>query len=432
MNKDYFNKELFNFIDNATCSFTCVNVIKEIFEKNGFIRLYENENWNIENSKYYVIRNDASIIAFNIGKEHGDNFNIVCVHDDTSGFCLKPKTSIYEYNYLKINVVPYGGILNYGFMDRPLSISGRVIYKENGIYKKKIIDLREPICVIPSEAIHQNENANTNLDLNTQIDLIPIISLEQDDDVIEVLLNKYINNLGDICDYDLFLYNSDSPKYIGINKEMILSPRIDDLTCTFAALNSFIESDNYNNINVLCVFNSEEIGSLTKDGADSSFLSDVLKRVCSSLSLDISIALSKSIIICADNSHAVHPNHPSKSDVNNQGFLNQGVLICREKETMTDGITSSLFKGICDLAEIPYQDYTSRNDMSTGSTLSGLCVRHVSAKTIDVGLSQLAMHSACEVVGSDDTYYLYIVLKKFYNILFKYVNDDIEMVECDI
>lgn len=418
MKKEKFNEEMFNFINVATCSFTCVEFIRDELLNHDFKEIYENEIWGLDKGKYFVIRNDASIIAFMIGENHKQRFNITCAHSDTPGFNLKPKSEIYEYNYLKLNVMPYGGILNYGWMDRPLSIAGRVIINKNNNYYKKIIDLKDPLCIIASEAIHQNDVANTNLDLNTQIDMIPIISLKKEKNIINNILMNYLslNNSRDICDYDLFLYSKDKPMYIGKNKEMIVSPRIDDLSCTFAALKSFIDSKNKNNINVLCIFNSEEIGSMTKEGADSSFLMDILKRICAETSIDISVALSNSFIVSADNSHAVHPNHPTKSDVSNQVYLNDGILIVREQMTTTDGISSSIFKGICEQAKVAYQDYTSRNDMSTGSTLSSLSIKHVSIDSVDVGLPQLAMHSGNEIMGSDDAYSLYKVLKQFYNI----------------
>ena len=316
-------------------------------------------------------------------------------------------------------------------MDRPLSLAGRIIYKDGNKYKKKIINLNEPLCVIPSEAIHLNSSANSNLDLNTQIDLIPIISLSKEENVITNILNKYLNfsSSTKLIDYDLFLYNMDLPKYIGANKEMILSPRIDNLSCTSALLESFIKSNIMNNINIMCVFNSEEVGSLTKEGADSSFLIDVLKRICASLNIDISITLRNSMIVSADNSHAVHPNHPDKSDINGKGFLNNGILISREKDTTTDSISASIFKDICEKANVPYQDYTARNDMSTGSTLAGLSISHVSIDSIDVGIPQLAMHSANEVIGSDDLFYLYKSFKKFYNVYIKKEYDSIEIID---
>ena len=233
----------------------------------------------------------------------------------------------------------------------------------------------------------------------------------------------------EICDYDLFLHTKDKPMYIGNNKEMILSPRLDDLTCTFASLKSFIESDNEQNINVMCIFNSEEIGSLTKEGADSNFLINILKRISASLNLDISTTLHNSFVVSADNSHAVHPNHPGKSDVNNQAFLNKGILIVRETDTTTDSFSSSIFKDVCLKSKVPFQDFASRNDMSTGTTLSVLCIRQVSVNSVEVGIPQLAMHSANEIVGSKDMLYLYKALKKFYNVSIKYKFDNVKIIE---
>ncbi len=418
MKKEYFNRELFKFIKESTCSFTCIAYLRNKLLEEGYNELYENETWKLKSGKYFVIRNDASIIAFYIGKNYNLSFNIICAHSDTPGFLLKPKSEIYEYNYLKLNVMPYGGILNYGWMDRPLSFSGRVIYNDKDVYNKRIVDLEDFTCVIPSEAIHQNNSANTNLDLNIQIDMIPIISLKDEKNIIKNILREKLKlkSMSMICDYDLFLYCKDTPMFIGKNKEMILSPRIDDLSCAFANLRSFMEINNENNINIMCIFNSEEIGSMTQEGADSSFLIDVLKRICACLKIDVSITLRNSLIICADNSHAVHPNHPIKSDISNQGYLNEGILIIREKSTTTDSVSSSIFKDICKKAKVPYQNYTSRNDMSTGSTLSGLSVKHVSIDSIDVGISQLAMHSAIECCGSDDIFYLYKAFKKFYDV----------------
>ena len=290
MDKEKFNKGLFNFIEKSTCSFTCVSEIKKLLLDNGYIELCEGDKWDISAGKYFVIRNDSSIIAFNIGKNYRNSFNIICSHGDTPGFCLKPNSEIYEYDYLKLNVTPYGGILNYGWMDRPLGITGRVIYKDGDVYRKKIISLDEPKCVIPSVAIHQNDTANSELDLNSQIDMIPIISLNDNKNIIDKILSREVNDK-DICDYDLFLYNMDKPMYIGVDNEMILSPRIDDLICTYANVMAFIENNNDDNNNVMCIFNSEEVGSLTMEGADSSFLMDILKRICSSLDIDVSTSL---------------------------------------------------------------------------------------------------------------------------------------------
>lgn len=414
MNNLEFNQKLFEFIENATCAFTGIKEIKKMLLNNNFIELEENEEWHLElNQNYFITRNDSSLIAFTTGSNN--SFNITCTHVDTPSFLIKPKNAIYEKNYLKINVMPYGGLLNYSWLDEPLSIAGRVIYKKGKQLYKEIIDLKKPLLCIPSVAIHQNANANEDLKLNDQIDMIPILSLKDKKLPINEIIKKDLKLTNEeICDYDLFLYSITKPVYFGLKKEMILSPRIDDLTCTFAALKSFLDAKKANNINIFCTFNSEEIGSLTKEGADSSFLMDTLKRICADLELDISIMISNSTILSADNTHATHPNHPGNSDVNNEAFLNEGIVISRDNTSTTDSITSSLFKEICHKANVPFQDFVTKNDMTSGSTLSGINLRHVSIDSIDIGLGQLAMHGAKEIVGSMDTYYLYQAFKTFY------------------
>lgn len=415
MNNNKFNQELFQFIKKANCSFTGVKEIKEILLNEKFTELEENKKWNLEkNKKYFVTRNDSSLIAFTTGNK--DSFNITCTHIDTPSFSIKPQNVIYEKNYLKLNIMPYGGLLNYAWLDESLSISGRVILKNNNKLTKEIIDYKKPLLCIPSVAIHQNENANDNLQLNSQTDLLPIISLKECKDPVKEIINKILKlkKNEEICDYDLFLYSTATPEYFGMNNDFIISPRIDDLTCTFSALKGFINAKKSSNINIFCTFNSEEIGSLTKEGADSSFLMDILKRIAGALEKDISILISNSTILSADNTHATHPNHPGNSDINNEALLNNGIVISKDASSTTDGITSSLFKEICKKANVPFQDFVTKNDMTSGSTLSGISLRHVSIDSIDIGLGQLAMHGAKEIIGSKDSYYLYIAFKNFY------------------
>jgi aspartyl aminopeptidase len=415
MNYKKYNKELFKFIKNANSSFTGVKTIKNILLKNKFIELEENNIWNLEkNQKYFVIRNDSSIIAFKTGGN--DNFNITCTHIDTPSLTIKPKNEIEEKNYLKINVSLYGGLLNYAWLDEVMSASGRVIIKNKNKYLKVIIDLQEPLFCIPSVAIHQNEFANVSLNLDNQIDMLPIVSLNNSKDVIKTLIKKKLNikKNEEICDYDLFLYSTSNPTYFGLNKEFILSPRIDDLTCVYSALKSFIETNNKNCTTIFTAFNSEEIGSLTNNGADSSFFMDTLKKISASLGFNITKVISNSTILSADNTHATHPNHPSNSDINNEALLNKGIVISKDTPSTTDGITSSIFKGILEKAHIPYQDFVTKNNMSSGSTLSGISLRHVSIDSIDIGIAELAMHGAKEIIGSMDAYYLYLAFKEFY------------------
>ena len=353
-----------------------------------------------------------------------NQFNIICTHNDTPSFTIKPNPEYYENGYLKLNVAPYGGILNYGFMDRPLGVAGRLILKNESEFTKKIIDTKESVAIIPSIAIHQNDSANSNLDINTEIDLMPIISQDKNYSLSKLLKNK-LNIKDEIYEYDLFLYNKDLATII--NDEFIASPRIDNLTCTYAALEAFLNNFN-DSINVLAVFNSEEIGSNTLEGADSNFLIDTLKKICKILDLELTTTLANSLIISADNTHARHPNHDELSEHTNTPLLNDGILIMKEMNGTTNSITSSIFKYICEKNKLPYTYYTSRNDFATGSTQAGASLKHLSINSLDVGLPMLAMHSGLEVIGIKDTYLLYKAFKKFYQIKYQMKDNKIKFI----
>ncbi len=420
MQKEKYIKDIIEFLKKGTCTYTVTEKIKEILKKENYQELFEEKEWHLTNGKYFVTRNDASLIAFSIGKEYQSSFNIITTHSDTPALMIKPQNELYENNYLKINIAPYGGLLNYGWLDRPLSIAGKIIIKDDNIYQSKIIDLQEPLLTIPSVAIHQNDKANSNLDLNTQTDLIPIIDLKNEKDIIRKIVGeKYQIPKENIKDYDLFLYNTEPPTLIGIEKNILLAPRIDNLTSTYGALEALQKSNNEKNINVFCSFNSEEIGSLTKEGADSNFLLDTLKKIAATLKIDISISLYNSIILSSDNTHAVHPNHSEYADDTNKVYLNQGIVISKEMVSTTDSLTSSIVQELCEKAKIPYQYFTSRNDIASGSTLAGLSLRHVSTNSIDIGLAELAMHSSLECIGKDDIYSLKNLFEQFYNTTFQ-------------
>ncbi len=410
-----FNEGLLDLLKKGTCPFTCIKEICDILDDNDYKRLSERETWNLDYDKYYVVRNDASLIAFNIPQKIKKQFNIICTHDDTPAFTIKPNPDYYENGYLKLNIAPYGGILNYGFMDRPLSIAGRILYKNNNVIRKEIIDIKDNVAIIPSIAIHQNDKANTNLELNSEIDLMPIISLDKDYSL-KKLLEEKLKTSDEVYDFDLFLYNTEEPTII--NKDFIASPRIDNLTCTYAALKAFI--DNFNEgINILAIFNSEEIGSNTYEGADSNFLIDTLKRICAKVELDLTEALANSLIISADNTHARHPNHDELSDHTNTPILNDGILITKEMNGTTNGITSAIFKKICNDNDIRWNYYTSRNDFSGGATQAGASLKHLSINSLDIALPMLAMHSSLEVIGINDTYLLYKAMREFYKVKYK-------------
>ncbi len=412
-----FNKNLLEFLRNGTCSFTCINQVKNILINYGYQELFENKKWNLNQSKYFIIRNDASIIAFNLQK-NTDKFKIISTHADTPSFLIKPNPEYYENGYQKLNVAPYGGILNYAFMDKPLSIAGRIITKEKQSYIKEIIDLKKTVAIIPSIAIHQNDKANTNLDLNTEIDLMPIISLNKNFKLKDLIKKN-------LFEYDLFLYNNEEPTII--NKDLLASPRIDNISCTYAGLNAFLKEKG-NDTNILVIFNSEEIGSNTLEGADSNFLINTLKKLCITLKIDLTTTLANSMIINVDNTHARHPNHDELSDHTNTPPLNSGILIMKEVNSSTNSISSTIFKHICIQNHIKYSYYTSRNDYSTGSTLAGYSLKHLSINSLDIGLSMLAMHSSYELISLEDLKRLEKSLKYFYETSYKIENNTIKFL----
>ncbi len=410
MRKNDFKNEIINFIKKSTCSFTCISEIEKVLKKEGFKELLEFEKWDLKRGKYFITRNNASIIAFEIPTNFS-SFSIITTHSDVPALLLKPNGAYIKEKYLKYNVMPYGGLLNYGWLDRPLSLAGRIITKKNDDLKVEIVDFKRPILVVPSVAIHLNDKANTNLDLNAQTDLQPLIALTKNKDYWFNILKQEVKDK--VVDYELFTYDLTEPTFIGQNKNILVSPRIDNQTSVYSALLSFIESKS-SNIKVFSAFNNEEIGSLTTEGADSNFLIDILKRIAGSLNLDIASTLAKSLIISSDNTHAIHPNHIEYADVTGAHSLGEGFSIIKESESTTNAISSSIIKTLCTRNKIKYQDSTAKNDIVGGSTLSGISLRHVSVTSIDVGVPELAMHSAVEVCSIDDVFELYKMMKIFY------------------
>ncbi len=424
---------LINFVNETPNAFYCVSNLRKLLIENGFTELYENENWNnlSEDGKYFVIKNDSSLIAFTMAeKKDSIGFNIVSAHNDSPSFMVKPNAEMFDGDYLKLNTSGYGSMINYSWLDRPLSLAGRVITFTDGVYEKQLVNVDTDLMIIPSQAIHINNDVNSKNSLNHQIDMLPVISLIDGkglEDIIRDNLEEK-TNIDKICDYDLFVYNRDKAKYVGLNNEFILAPRLDDLASVYSAAEAFINSANDDSINVFCAFDNEEIGSLSQQGADSTFLSDTLIRISNGADFDIYTALKNSFVVSADNAHASHPNAAAKTDPTNKILLNEGIVIKHHINYTTDALTSSLYKGICEKAEVPYQDFACRSDMKCGATLGGLSQRHVSIDSVDIGLPQLAMHSANETIGTKDVLYMYKSLLEFYNIEFIKEKDTIKLL----
>lgn len=410
-------KEMMKFIDESVTAFNATNNLKKELLKNKYEELDEKKEYKIlKGHKYFVTRNSTSIIAFNVGKKLDDpSLQIAASHSDCPTFKIKPQAFIFDNNYLRLNTEVYGGAIYYPWLDRALSIAGRVIVKTNKSLKTIIYKDEEPFCVIPSVAIHQNRDVNKGIELNPQIDLLPLVSLEKGD-MNDFLAKQLKVKKEDIKGFDLYLYPMDKAFNWGLKKEFISSFHIDNLECAYTSFKAFLNNFNDNNINVYCCFDNEEVGSLTRQGADSDFLQSTLNRVCKALKLDYYSLVSSGMLLSCDNGHALHPNHPEKADPVNRPLINKGVVIKynANQSYTSDGLTSAIFKNLLDSKKIPYQYFANRSDSKGGSTLGNLSNGHVSILSIDIGLAQLAMHSPMETAGVKDIEYMIQAIKEFY------------------
>lgn len=424
-------KQLFKFIENSPSCFHAIKTITEELKNEGFVEIKEKDTWQIEKGKkYYVTRNLSSVIAFKIPQNDFKSFHIVASHSDSPTFKIKANAEIEVKNkYVKLNTEKYGGMICSTWFDRPLSIAGRILVKENNAVKTHLVNIDKDLVIIPNLAIHMNREVNDGYKYNAQIDMLPLYG----DNSSKGSLMKTIAKEAEveeesILDTDLFLYNRMNGTKIGSNEEYISSPRLDDLECAFTSLSAFLSENTSNSASVYCVFDNEEVGSGTKQGADSTFLYDVLRRINISLGKteeDYYRLISSSFMVSADNAHALHPNYTDKSDLTNKVYMNDGIVIkynANQKYT-TDAVSASIFKTICDSVDVPYQTFTNRSDILGGSTLGNISNAHVSLNTIDIGLAQLAMHSTYETAGAKDVTYMIDAIKAFYNTSIEQVED---------
>lgn len=411
-------KKFGDFVNESYTAYQAVDNVKAILDDNGFIGLREGEKWQIApNSGYYVVRDGSSIIAFKTGKEIGDAFNIVACHTDSPCLKLKNNCVVYGDGYAKLNVETYGGGLLYSMLDRPLKIAGRVVVKEGDVLKCVSV-VSDFYVTIPSVAIHQNRNANDGLTLNPQIDMMPVIGLGNANQPVDIV--SAVSGGKQVVDFDLYVVSATQAYRYGVNGEFFAAPRLDDLTGVFGGITSLINC-NPVSLAVCACFDNEEVGSGTKQGAGGTFLKDVLKTLYESIGRD-KIAFKKAVLnsfmASMDNAHAVHPNHAEKYDATNKCFVNKGIVIKHHanQSYLTDCLSSAVFKQILDNAEVPHQDFFNRSDSRGGSTLGTISNRQLSVRTVDIGLAQLAMHSFCECMGSQDIDNLTKGLKAFYQV----------------
>lgn len=416
------NQELFSFIESSPTAFHAVETMKQMLDAEGYQQLLESRAWELQaGGKYYVMRNGTSLLAFRIPKKDFTGFQVMAGHSDSPTFRIKENPEMEtEGAYVKLNVEKYGGMLCSPWFDRPLSVAGRLIVKTDTGIVSRLVKVDRDLLMIPSLAIHMNRKANEEQKYNVQKDMLPLYAMADAKGSFQKIVAEAAGvEVTDILGSDLFLYNRVKGTVWGAEQEFISSGRLDDLQCVFGSLKGFLTAEEGTSVPMHCVFDNEEVGSSTKQGAASTFLQDTLLRICESLGktpAQYRQLLASSFMISADNAHAVHPNYGEKSCPTNRPVLNGGIVIkysANQKYT-TDGVSAALFRMICKKADVPYQVFLNRSDMIGGSTLGNLSANQVPVNCVDIGLPQLAMHSPYETAGAKDTAYLVHVAKVFY------------------
>ena len=419
-------KDLLTFIWNSPSVYHVVDNIRKKLLQQDFQELKEQDSWQLEADKgYFVVRNDSSIIAFRLPGKEIKGFHMVAAHGDSPTFKLKeqPELNI-EDQYIKLNTEKYGGMIHSSWLDRSLSVAGRIVVKNGeGKPETKLVNVEKDLLVIPNLAIHMNRDVNKGYEYNPQVDLLPLMGLGKKKDAKGMLLKEVALAAGvkkeEILGQDLYLYVREEGRLVGANQELVLSPRLDDLQCVHAALAAFVEKKPKEYVNVLAVFDNEEVGSTTAQGADSTFLKDTIGRVSESFGWsegEKDRKLAESFLISADNAHAVHPNHPEKSDLSNRPYLGGGIVIKYHgsQKYTTDGVSAAMMKLWCEKAKVAYQTFYNRSDMVGGSTLGNISNSQLSVTSVDIGLPQLAMHSAIETAAGADSTAAIKVFKVFW------------------
>lgn len=415
-------KELFTFIENSPSCYHAVETMRLELEAQGYTQLLESRAWELsEGGKYYVVRGGSSLIAFRLPRLEFTGFQIIASHSDAPAFKIKEHPEMEtEGHYVKLNVEKYGGMLCAPWFDRPLSVAGRVLAREDGHIVTKLVNIDRDLLMIPSLAIHMNREANDGVKYNAQKDLLPLYGDETAAGTFEKLIAEAAGVCGeDVTGSDLFLYSRTPGSVWGANREYLSIGKLDDLQCVFASLKGFLQAKDGESVPVHCVFDNEEVGSGTRQGAASTFLRDTLENICGALgktSRDYRRKIACSFMLSADNAHGVHPNYAEKACPTNRPYLNGGIVLkfsANQKYT-TDAVSAAMFKEICARAGVPYQTYVNRSDVPGGSTLGNISVTQIALNTADIGLAQLAMHSPYETAGVKDTGYLIDAAREFY------------------
>lgn len=432
-------QKLLSWLGSSTCNFLAAKTIIRELKAKGFQEIRQNEDWEIKpEGKYFMVKNGSAVFAFTVGKDK-DSFrkglHIIAAHSDSPCLRLKPNPEIYgDGGVVSLNVEKYGGGILYTWFDRPLSLSGRITVKSEDIMNPReiIFDLKRPVAIIPHLAIHFNRSVNEGNPLSVQKDMKPVIGYfdaekikkarEGRGIILEEIAAEYGIDAEDILDYEISLYPLISPRLGGVNNEYIESGRIDDLSMAFAGLEALLSTSDSpsDHIRLLAVFDNEETGSGTRQGAASPVLRDLLERICNKLGgskEDFFIGVANSFLISADDAHAWHPNYSEKYDPTNHPVIGGGpvIKINSNCKYMTDSVGAAIFKELCNKADVRYQMFVNHADVAGGSTLGNILTSQLDFKGVDVGSAIWGMHSALETAGVSDHQDMVKVFKTFWS-----------------
>lgn len=427
-----FAENMLDFIYESPTQFNAVAVSAEMLEKNGFEKLNPKENWKLEvGKKYYTTKNSSALVAFKVNSDEveKEGFRIIGSHTDSPGFRIKPNAEMESCGtYLKLNTEGYGGMILSTWLDRPLSMAGRVFLRGENPFKpvEKIVNINKPVCIIPNLAIHMNRSINDGYKYNKQTDMLPLVGLineqlEKDNYMIKLLSSELNVDIDEIIDFDIFIYEYEKGCFTGANEEFISTGRLDNLSMYYSSVEALLDSDSKSGISIAVGFDNEEVGSSTKQGADSNMLLNILERICISLGKDrqqFFEAIENSFIISSDLAHAVHPNLNSMADPTNRPVMGKGpvIKVHAGQAYTSDGYSISVYKEICRECGVEYQEFVNKSDQRGGSTIGPISSTHIDIPSVDIGAPILSMHSIRELGCSEDFYNTYKTFVKFYEI----------------
>ena len=422
--------DLMTFLYRSSVNFLAAEELCNRLDQAGFSRLDPAEKWNLEKGgKYYITQNQTAVMAFALSTEGPDaGYKIISAHSDSPGFRIKPKAQMNgEGGIIRLNTEVYGGPILYTWFDRPLSIAGRVILRSDDLLHPRCVNIRiaRPLLTIPHLAIHFNRAVNEGNKLSKQKDMLPVIGiindeLQRDNILLKLIAKELSVEIDEIMDFDLSLYDTTPACLLGLNNEFLTSGRIDDLSMCHAALTALLDSSDTRMTRVMAIFDNEETGSGTKQGAASPLLADLISRITLCLGgneEDRQRAIARSFMVSADNAHGLHPNYVEKQDPTNHPLLGGGpvIKINANCKYMTDADSAAVFAGICEKAGVPVQYFVNHSDVAGGSTLGNILTSQIPLRGVDMGAAIWAMHSVRETASAADHGYIVQAFTTFFD-----------------